>query len=329
MMLNGRIMIVSDRTHVVSELMPIVRAASHLAVSVPDAREALRSLDQGMVPDLIISDLGSEGAADRAEYLSRFHHINRAGAHLVIVDEGAAPPPADAESTPDVPLRRPFREDEVQWAIETAVGRIAREVVALRGQMCREMEEMRHGLRELRRDVVTALAGTIAARDPYMHGHSVRVAALACRVAEAMGVAPADVELLEFASILHEIGKVVVPLDLLHKTDPLSPGELAQIRAHAVAGARIVEGVGTLRGAARVIEHHTLPYAELHHSLDPASTEFLLAGILHAADAYDAMTSARAYRGAMDRDYCVRALEAGSGTRFHPAVSEMLLRITA
>ncbi|CAA9301711.1 MAG: hypothetical protein AVDCRST_MAG68-503 [uncultured Gemmatimonadetes bacterium] len=328
MMLNGRIMIVSDRPHVVAELEPIVRAASHLALTVPDAREALRSLEQGLVPDLIISDLGSDAANDRAEYLSRFHHINRAGAHLVILDAGVQPPPSASE-TPEVPLRRPFREDEVQWAIESAVGRIAQEVVALRGQMCREMEEMRHGLRELRRDVVTALAGTIAARDPYMHGHSVRVAALACRVAEAMGVAPADVELLEFASLLHEIGKVVVPLDLLHKTEPLTPGELEQIRAHAVAGARVVEGVGTLRGAARVIEHHTLRYDELHHSLDPASTEFLLAGILHAADAYDAMTSARAYRGAMDRGYCTRTLEAGSGTRFHPAVSEMLLRITA
>jgi len=325
MMLNGRIMIVSDRRQVVAELEPIVRRGSHLALTVPDACEALRSLEQGLVPDLIISDLGSSSSAhEDAEYLSRFRHINRAGAHLVIVDEGAEAPPSGGT----IPLRRPFRDGEVQWAIEAAVGRIAEEVVALRGQVCREMEEMRHGMRELRRDVVTALAGTIAARDPYMHGHSVRVAALARRVAEAMGVAPADVELLEFASLLHEIGKVVVPLELLHKTGPLSPDELEQIRAHARAGARIVEGVASLRGAARLIEHHTVPYDALHRSLDSHSAEFLLAGILHVADAYDAMTSPRAYRGAMDHDYCARTLEAGSGTRFHPAVVEMLLRIT-
>ena len=246
----------------------------------------------------------------------------------MIVDEGAEAPSTASESTPTISLRRPFRDGEVQWAIESAVGRIAEEVVALRGQVCREMEEMRHGMRELRRDVVAALAGTLAARDPYMHGHSLRVAALARRVAEAMGLAPSDVELLEFASILHEIGKVVVPLELLHKTEPLSPSELEQIRAHATAGARIVEGVGSLRGAARLIEHHTTPYAQLGESLDPDSTDFLLAGILHAADAYDAMTSPRAYRGAMDRDYCIRTLEGGSGSRFHPAAAEMLLRIT-
>ena len=326
MMLNGRIMIVSDRDQVVAELEPIVRRGSHLALTVPDAREALRSLDQGLVPDLIISDLGSASAQDSAEYLSRFRHINRAGAHLVIVDEGADPIEAPGAQT--ISLRRPFRDGEVQWAIESAVGRIAEEVVALRGQVCREMEEMRHGMRELRRDVVTALAGTVAARDPYMHGHSVRVAALARRVAEAMGVAPADVELLEFASLLHEIGKVVVPLELLHKTGPLSADELEQIRGHARAGARIVEGVASLRGAARVIEFHTIPFAQLGEHLDPDSTDFLLAGILHAADAYDAMISPRAYRGAMDREYCIATLEGGSGRRFHPAVAEMLLRIT-
>ena len=328
MMLNGRIMIVSDREQVVAELEPIVRGGRHLALTVPSAREALRSLDQGLVPDLIISDLGGSSAQDSAEYLSRFRHINRAGAHLVIVDEGAEAPQSTAEGEPVVSLQRPFRDGEVQWAIEAAVGRIAQEVVALRGQVCREMEEMRSGLRELRHDVVTALAGTIAARDPYMHGHSVRVAALATRVAEAMGVAPADVELLEFACLLHEIGKVVVPLELLHKTEPLSPDELEQIRGHARAGARIVEGVASLRGAARVIEHHTVPFHALDSFLEPDSTEFLLAGILHAADAYDAMASPRAYRAAMDHGYCARTLEAGSGTRFHPAVAEMLLRIT-
>lgn len=328
MMLNGRIMIVSDRKQVVAELEPIVRRGSHLALTVPDAREALRSLDQGLVPDVIISDLGSAASEDRAEYLSRFRHINRAGAHLVIADAGAELPPPASESTPTVLLRRPFLDEEVQWAIESAVGRIAEEVVALRGQVFREMADMRHGMRELRRDVVTALAGTVAARDPYMHGHSVRVAELSRRIAEAMGVSPADVELLEFASILHEIGKVVVPLELLHKTDPLSPAELEQIRGHARAGARIVEGVASLRGAAQLIEHHTVPYRELDQYLDPDSTEFILAGILHAADAYDAMTSPRAYRGAMDREYCVATIEGGSGTRFHPAVAEMLLLVT-
>jgi putative nucleotidyltransferase with HDIG domain len=328
MMLNGRIMIVSDRKQVVAELEPIVRRGSHLALSVPDSREALRSLDQGLVPDLIISDLGSAAAEDSAEYLSRFRHINRAGAHLVIVDEGAELPPPVADGAQTVSLRRPFLPDEVQWAIESAVGRIAEEVVALRGQVFREMADMRHGMRELRRDVVTALAGTVAARDPYMHGHSVRVAGLSRRIAEAMGVAPADTELLEFAALLHEIGKVVVPLELLHKTDPLSADELEVIRGHARAGARIVEGVASLRGAAQIIEHHTVPYCQLDGLMDPDGNEFLLATILHAADAYDAMTSPRAYRGAMDREYCVATLEGGSGTRFHPAVAEMLLRIT-
>jgi response regulator RpfG family c-di-GMP phosphodiesterase len=328
MMLNGRIMIVSDRRDVVAELEPLVRAGKHLAISVPNGEEALRSLEQGLVPDLIITDMGSTAAVRDSEYLQRFRQINRVGAHMVVLEEGAARPVFTADPTPAVPLRRPFYGPQVESAIEEAVLRMDRELVALRSQTWREMEDMRLGMRALRRDVVTALAGTIAARDPYMAGHAHRVAELSRRIAEAMGAAPDDVELLENAALLHEIGKVVVPLELLHKTGPLSADELEQIRAHARAGARIVEGVASLRGAARLIEHHTVPYDALHRSLDSGSAEFLLAGILHVADAYDAMTSPRAYRGAMDHDYCARTLEAGSGTRFHPAVVEMLLRIT-
>jgi len=323
MMINGRILIVSDRPGIVAELEPIVRAAHHLALTVPDGREALRSLEQGLVPDVIISDAGSPLADDFGEYVSRFRHINRAGAHLVVVD-GDAPAAAEPAAT----LRHPFRQGEVRGALEEAVGRMKEDVVALRAQMCREMEEMRHGMRELRRDVVSALGGTIAARDPYMHGHSRRVADLACRVADAMGLAPADVELLEVAALVHEIGKVVVPLELLHKTAPLSPKELGQIRAHASAGARILEQVASLREVARIVEFHTLPHAEVMHILEPESRDLLLTGILHVADAYDAMASERAYRGALDAEYRMGVIRSGLGTWFHPAAAEMLLCVT-
>ncbi|HYW06526.1 MAG TPA: HD domain-containing phosphohydrolase [Longimicrobium sp.] len=328
MMLNGRIMIVSDRRDVVAELEPLVRAGKHLAISVPNGEEALRSLERGLVPDLIITDMGSSAAVGDSEYLQRFRQINRVGAHMVVLEEGAARPVFTADPTPAVPLRRPFHGPRVELAIEEAVLRMDRELVALRSQTWREMEDMRLGMQALRRDVVTALAGTIAARDPYMAGHAHRVAELSRRVAEAMGAATDDVELLENAALLHEIGKVAIPIELLHKTDPLSPDELEQIRAHARVGAEIVRGVGSLRTAAPIIEHHNVRFSDLHHKLDPDSSEFLLAGILQVVDAYDAMTSARAYRGPMTHDYCARTLQRGSGVRFHPAATEMLLRIT-
>jgi HD-GYP domain-containing protein (c-di-GMP phosphodiesterase class II) len=134
--------------------------------------------------------------------------------------------------------------------------------------------------------------------------------------------------LLETA-LLHEIGKVSVPLELLHKIGPLSDAELEQIRAHARVGADIVRGVPALARIAPVIEHQGTHHAVLSAHLDPAAPEFMLVGILRVADVWDAMVSTRSYRGAMSPEYCRETLRGGAGTRFHPEAVEAVLRITA
>ncbi|HEU4457223.1 MAG TPA: hypothetical protein VFR81_29405, partial [Longimicrobium sp.] len=82
-------MIVSDRQEVVAELEPILRAGQHLALSVANGDEALRILEEGLVPDLVISDLGSERSLEGIEYVWRFREMNRVGRHMVVVEEGA------------------------------------------------------------------------------------------------------------------------------------------------------------------------------------------------------------------------------------------------
>jgi response regulator RpfG family c-di-GMP phosphodiesterase len=333
-MLNGRIMIVSDRAEVVAELEPIIRAGQHLALTVPDGAEALQTLEEGLVPDIVISDLGCDRALEGIDYLWRFREMNRAGRHMVVVEDGAPfsafPVTAkggDGASLPllATPLARPFRKREVTARIEDAIRRVDEDLRALRGEMWREMQRMQKAMREMQRETVNALAATVAARDPYMHGHATRVAALSRQVAVEMHLSEERVELLETAAMLHEIGKAGVPLELLHKTGPLSPAELEQIRGHARTGASIVAGVPALRRAAPIIEHQGTDFSELGRFLDAGSPEHLLAGILRVVDAYDAMVSPRSYRGPMPRDYWERTLRAGAGTRFHPQAVETFL----
>src|SRR5215216_4369837 len=88
-MRNGRIMIVSDRENVLEELETILRPGAHLALRVVDGDEALRTLVDGLVPDLVISDLGSDRALEGIEYIWRFREMNRVGRHMVVVEEGA------------------------------------------------------------------------------------------------------------------------------------------------------------------------------------------------------------------------------------------------
>lgn len=332
-MFNARILVVSDRPEVVSELDAIIGGGTHLSLTVPDGCEALQTLEDGLVPDLVISDLGSPRSLQGIEYVWRFCELNRVGRHLAVVESGApfaGFARAGGGGQPLVPtaLPRPFRPDEVKARIDAAIDRVDADLRAMRGEMWRELHRMQRVMREMQRDMVKALAATIAARDPFMQGHATRVAGLCRCVATELCLGEDQATLLETAALLHEIGKVSVPLELLHKTEPLSPGELERIRAHAKVGAEIVRGVPALARVAPLIEHQGTDHAALSTQLDPATPEFMLAGILRVVDVWDAMVSARSYRDAMPPEYGEATLRAGAGTRFHPGAVEAVLRLT-
>jgi response regulator RpfG family c-di-GMP phosphodiesterase len=328
-MISGRILIVSDRREVVAELEPIIRAGDHLASVVPDGQEAMQLLDDGMVPDVVISDLGCERSFEGIGYVHRFRQLNRTGAHLVVTEPGAPFTGQRTGGSTDrfAVLPRPFKADDVRRTLEDAVSRVEEEFRTLRAEVWRSMDRMRREVQAARTEMVQALALTIAARDRYMMGHSERVADNCRRVAQALRVSDDDAALLVQAAQLHEIGKISVPVELLQKTDPLTPDELDRIRSHPRVGADIVRGVPTLRKLAPLIEHHMTDHCELAGAVSPVSPEFLLIGILRVVDAWDAMTSDRSYRPAMTRPYWEPFLRAGAGTRFHPQAVSALMRV--
>ena len=329
-MLSGRILIVSDRAEVVAELEPVIRAGQHLASVVPDGREAMKLLEDGMIPDVVISDLGSERSFEGIGYVRRFRELNRAGAHVVVTEPGA---PVDAGTRPAAAqerfsvLSRPFGAEDVQRTLADALSRMEAEFRTLRSEVWRSMDRLRREVEDARAEMVRALALTIAARDHFMHGHCERVAETCRKVAVAMHLSDEQTEMLAQAAMLHEIGKMAVPLELLQKTSPLTPGELERIRSHTRIGAGIVQGVPTLRRLAPLIEHQMTDHCDLAGEVSPVSPDFLLIGILRVVDAWDAMTSERSYRQALPRGYWEPYLRAGAGTRFHPQAVATLMRV--
>lgn len=328
-MISGRILIVSDRREVVAELEPIIRAGDHMASVVPDGQEAMQLLDDGMVPDVVISDLGCDRSFDGIGYVQRFRQLNRTGAHLLVTEPGAPFTTNRVAAAQDrfAVLPRPFRPDDVARTLEDAVSRVEEDFRTLRAEVWRSMDRLRREVAEARGEMVQALALTISARDRYMQGHADRVAEGCRLVAVALNVNEEDASMLEQAARLHEIGKISIPVELLQKTDPLTPEELERIRSHPRVGADIVRGVPTLRRLAPLIEHHMTEHCELAGHVSPVKPEFLLIGILRVVDAWDAMTSDRSYRPAMPRAYWEPFLRAGAGTRFHPQAVATLMRV--
>ncbi|MCC6315545.1 MAG: HD domain-containing protein, partial [Thermomicrobiales bacterium] len=182
---------------------------------------------------------------------------------------------------------------------------------------------------QLRADTRAALAAMVDVmelRDPYTAGHSMRVAATARRLAAWMGLTGEEADLVETAGRVHDLGKVALNPTLLSKQGLLSEEEWVQIRQHPAHGAAIVEKFAGYRGCAVLVRHH-------HERWDGDGYPDGLAGdaiplgarILAVADAFDAMTSARAYRPALRPEMTLAILEDGAGAQWDPRVVEVFI----
>jgi putative nucleotidyltransferase with HDIG domain len=173
---------------------------------------------------------------------------------------------------------------------------------------------------------IRALAAALDARDPYTAGHSERVSAISVAVGREMELPGEDLDVLRLGALLHDIGKIGVSDNVLRKPDALTPEEFETIKEHPGLGARIMRSVPFLADHLSIVElHHERPDGRGYpYGLTSEQTP-LLARIVHVADAFDAMTSARAYRPARPAAEAVRELWRFAGTQFDAEVVQALV----
>lgn len=173
---------------------------------------------------------------------------------------------------------------------------------------------------------IRALAAALDARDPYTSGHSERVSLLAVEMGRVMRLPDADLEVLRLGALLHDIGKIGVPDHVLRKPGALTPDEFQAIKMHPTVGARIVRSIPLLAAHVPIVElHHERPDGRGYPFGLRGDEIPLLARIAHVADAYDAMTSARAYRPAMLPQDAVAELCRHQGTDFDASAVQALV----
>jgi putative nucleotidyltransferase with HDIG domain len=175
---------------------------------------------------------------------------------------------------------------------------------------------------------IRALAATLDARDPYTAGHSERVSALSVLIGRHLQLTEAELDVLRLGALLHDIGKIGLSDAILRKPGPLTPEEYEQLKRHPGQGARILRQVPFLA------PH--IPIVELHHERpDGRGYPFGLRGdeipvaarIVHVADAFDAITSARAYRPARGPAEAIAELQRFAGTEFDPVSVEAVEKV--
>ena len=191
-----------------------------------------------------------------------------------------------------------------------------------------EIAAIAEQLRSTLAATVSALGATTELRDPYTAGHQRRVTELAVAIGAGLGWDEARVKTLETAALLHDVGKLVVPAEILTKPGRLSETEMQFIRQHAAASAALIAGIefgGPV--AATVVQHH--------ERLDGSGYPAGLAGahilpearVLAVADVVEAMLSHRPYRAALPLDAAMAEVEQGAGVRYDAEVCAVCLRL--
>jgi putative nucleotidyltransferase with HDIG domain len=192
----------------------------------------------------------------------------------------------------------------------------------------REQQELAHELlsandrlERANMSFATALVATLDARDRYTAGHSTAVAMYARDIARRMGLSPSDQELAHLCGLVHDIGKIGLPPGLLEKPGPLTLDERRRMEEHSIIGERILSNVDDYAEIARFVRHH-------HERVDGNGYPDRLAGdnipllsrIIAVADAYNAMTSHRPYRGAMPSRVARLRLAQAADSQFDTSV---------
>ncbi|MBO4375336.1 MAG: response regulator [Lachnospiraceae bacterium] len=177
-------------------------------------------------------------------------------------------------------------------------------------------------------NVTRSLATTIDAKDRYTSGHSQRVAEYAVELARRMGKSEEEQQIVYYAGVLHDIGKIRVPEDVINKPGKLTEEEFDQIRIHPVSGYHILCGIHEDERVGYGAKYHHERYDGKGYPNGLSGKDIPeIARIIAVADSYDAMASDRSYRKALPQDVIRKEIEKGKGTQFDPEIADVMLSI--
>ncbi|MDD6797638.1 MAG: HD-GYP domain-containing protein [Clostridia bacterium] len=192
----------------------------------------------------------------------------------------------------------------------------------------RKLEKARNDIKALSVEVMEALANTIDAKDEYTKGHSVRVAKYSRMIAEKMGLSEEDCENIYYMGLLHDIGKVGVPDEIINKPTKLNDEEYSIIKLHPMIGYDILIEIKSRPDLAIGARWHHERYDGKGYPDGKLGDEIpFFDRIIAVADSYDAMTSNRSYRKYLSQEVVREELEKNMGTQFDPKVAQCMIAL--
>lgn len=310
----SRILVIDDEEVIRKLMLEILEVAGHEVVGAETAERALELLEESDF-ELVVSDVvmpGLSGLELLGAVLAR-----RASLPVVLVTGAGTYDTLSEALTRGAAglVTKPFAHIELQTAVADALERASR-----------SREELRERL--LAPTLASALANAIEARDSYLHGHCERLASLAVRMAELLGLRPDEIETIRLGAILHDIGKIGIPDRVLLKPGPLDDEERRIVETHPEIGDKLLEPLDLLAAARPIVRHH-------HERWDGVGYPDKLVGdniplgarIVAVADSIEVMTSRQLYRSPRTPPEVVAELHACRGAQWDPQIVDLALSL--
>lgn len=323
--------LVVDDTYMYLQLMKKILSGKHNVYLAESAEAALEMLDLIHV-DLMLLDVHMPDV-DGLELLRIIRNnskYNEIPVILLTADEDEETESAGFEEGAIDYIRKPFNNTIALQRIHRVLelSYLQKSLVHEVEKQTRKAESRRIRVEKMSTQVIAALAGAVDAKDRYTNGHSSRVAKYSVMIGERMGYDDEQLKQLEYAALLHDVGKIGIPDSIIKKSSGLTDQEYEIIKSHPVIGSQILSKITEIPNIEIGAKWH-------HERFDGKGYPDHLQGydipevarIIGVADTYDAMASKRSYRDTLPQNIVRQEIEKGVGTQFDPAIAQIMLDI--
>ena len=328
--LNGeskyKIIGVDDENGILDSLRVLLENSNYEFVGITDPVEAIEKVRQEhfdlMLLDFMMTPLHGDEVVEEVRKFNKELYI------LLLTGHKDLAPPLETIKRLDIQgyCEKSDKFDQLQLLIESGLKSIKQMDEIKRINY--ELSESKEQLEQAYLDMVQTLRYTVEAKDTYTRGHSDRVSEYSVLIGEKLGLTEEQIKILKVGGLFHDIGKIGIPDSILLKPGKLTDDEYSEIKNHPSIGAHILSSATIFKEMIPIVKHHHEKYDGNGYPSRLKGEEIpYLARIAAVADTFDAMTSRRSYRDAVDLQKVIDEIKRCEGTQFDPQIAETFLDI--
>ena len=321
-----RIIAVDDEEGIIDSLSVFLKRTDYEFVGITDPVEAIETIKREhfdlMLLDFMMTPLHGDEVVEEIRKFNKELYI------LLLTGHKDLAPPLETIKRLDIQgyCEKSDKFDQLLLLIESGIKSIKQMYEIKR--INEELAESNQKLEQAYLDMIQTLRYTVEAKDPYTRGHSDRVSEFSVLLGEKLGLSEEQIKTLRVGGLFHDIGKIGIPDSILLKTDKLSDDEYSEIKNHPSIGAHILGAASIFKDIIPIVKHHHERFDGRGYPSGLQGEEIpFLARIAAVADTFDAMTSKRSYRDALDLQYVKDEIQRCKGTQFDPQIADAFLDI--